>query len=70
MGQIIGTEVTVKTVTTKQTFQFVFWEENIQISTKSWRNRGNIFTFVCVCVCLPVNTIPAERLHQFGRGFR
>ena len=43
-------------------------------STKSW--RGYIFTSVClsvcqcVCVCVSVNKIPAERMYQFGCGFR
>ena len=41
-------------------------------STKSW--RGYIFTSVCLsvcqCVCVSVNKILVERMHQFGCGFR
>ena len=43
-------------------------------TTKSW--RGYIFIAVCLCVCvcvrvcLSVNKIQAELMHQFGRGFR
>ena len=30
--------------------------------------KGSVFTSVCLCVS--VNKIPAERMHQYGRSFR
>ena len=55
-----------------------FWvlQKNCSLFTPP-RNRGGVIfllQFVClsvsVCVCVSVNKIAAERMHQFGCGFR
>ena len=69
-------EISVALISQKLNFiLFVFF----YTSTKSW--RGYIFIAVCLCICVSVcvcvgvsgilvNTIPAERMHRFGRDFR